>query len=56
MPSFATRRVEQAPDEVALTDSERSYGWAEVGAILDRAANALQALDLGEARRVGETR
>lgn len=52
MPAFATELAAARPDEVALTDPSGSLGWAEVGDVLDRAANALTATDLGPRRRV----
>jgi hypothetical protein len=52
--SFATRRHVEAPDEIALADAERSLRWTEVADALNRGAQAVLALDLGEARRVAE--
>ncbi|MEO1060157.1 MAG: AMP-binding protein [Actinomycetota bacterium] len=52
MTLFAAPLAQERPDEAALTDSDRSLTWAEVDDTLNRAANALQALDLGTDRRV----
>jgi long-chain acyl-CoA synthetase len=52
LPAFARERAQQAPDEIALTDSDRSYTWAQVDELLERGASALQALDLGSERRI----
>jgi long-chain acyl-CoA synthetase len=52
MPAFASRLAADRPDEAALTDPSGALGWAEVGDALNRAANALAALDLGPQRRV----
>ncbi|MEM9035920.1 MAG: AMP-binding protein [Actinomycetota bacterium] len=52
MTRFAAPLAQERPNEAALTDADRSLGWAEVDDALNRAANALQALDLGERRRV----
>jgi long-chain acyl-CoA synthetase len=52
MTVFAARRAKESPGEVALDDGERELSWSGVDAALDRGANALQALDLGPARRV----
>ena len=50
--TFAARLAADRPDEVALRDSARSLGWAEVDATLRSAAAALLAADLGAERRV----
>ncbi len=52
MPAFASRLAEERPDEFALTDPGGSMTWAQVGAVLDRVANGLGAVDLGPRRRV----
>jgi long-chain acyl-CoA synthetase len=52
VPAFAARLTSERPEEIALTDTERSYRWAEVDSILERGASALQTLDLGEERRI----
>ncbi|WP_227462305.1 AMP-binding protein [Desertimonas flava] len=52
MPAFASRLAEERPDEFALTDPSGSMTWAQVGAVLDRVANGLGAVDLGPRRRV----
>lgn len=52
MPEFASRLAAARPDEAALTDPSGSLGWAEVGVVLNRVANALTATDLGPRRRV----
>jgi long-chain acyl-CoA synthetase len=52
VPAFASRLAEERPDEFALTDPSGSMTWAQVGAVLDRVANGLGAVDLGPRRRV----
>ncbi len=48
----AGERARDTPHAVALADERRSITWAELDATLNRATNALLALDLGPARRV----
>ena len=52
MPEFARLLALARPDEVALRDRERAFGWAEVDDVLNRVANAVLAADLGPKRRV----
>ena len=42
----------ERPNQTALVDGSRTFGWAEVDRIIDRAAAALAAADLGRERRV----
>jgi long-chain acyl-CoA synthetase len=50
--AFARKRALERPDEIALRDPDRGLTWAEVGDVLDRAANALLAADLGPDHRI----
>ena len=52
MALVAARLAKERPDEVALRDDLVALSWAEVDDGLNRVANGLDALDLGEARRV----
>ena len=52
MPEFARLLAVARPDEVALRDRERAFGWAQVDDILNRVANAVLGADLGPKRRV----
>ena len=52
MSLVAARQARETPDAVALADERRSITWAELDENLNRAANALLAIDLGTARRV----
>lgn len=52
MPRFAADLARARPTEAALTDPDRTLGWAEVDDVLNRIANGLNARDLGPARRV----
>jgi long-chain acyl-CoA synthetase len=52
MPQFAKDRATADPTAVALVDPLRTFTWSEVDEALNRCANALLALDLGECRRV----
>ena len=52
MPAFATELANERPDETAVRDPRRTYGWAEVGDILNRTANNALNTDLGPRRRV----
>ena len=53
MPQFADDLAASRPDEIAIRDPDRSLGWAEVGAILDRVGNRLvTGIDLGPHRRL----
>ena len=52
MPAFSARLAQERPDEHALVDGRRMFGWAEIDATLNRTANNLLAADLGPAGRV----
>ncbi len=52
MPAFASDLARDRPDEVAIRDPRREYGWAEVGDVLNRVANSVLTRDLGDHRRV----
>ena len=52
MPAFATELANERPHETAVRDPRRTYGWAEVGDILNRTANNALNTDLGPRRRV----
>jgi len=52
MPAFATAAAASDPTAFALVDDRGEFTWAEVGDALNRCANNLLAIDLGEARRV----
>jgi acyl-CoA synthetase (AMP-forming)/AMP-acid ligase II len=52
MVAFARKLAEERPDEVALRDSDRTLSWAELDDVLNRAANAFLAADLGPDRRI----
>ena len=52
MPAFSRLLARDRPGEAALVDGERTFGWAEVDSILNRAAANLLCADLGPARRV----
>ncbi|MFI7195183.1 AMP-binding protein [Nocardia nova] len=50
--TFAARIAEQRPNETALRDRDQALTWQQVDQRLRPAVNALQATDLGPARRV----
>ena len=52
MPEFARLLAVARPDEVALRDRERAFGWAQVDDTLNRVANAVLGADLGPQRRI----
>ena len=52
MPAFSRLAARDRPGETALIAGERSFGWAEVDSVLNRAAGVLLSADLGPARRV----
>ena len=52
MPAFSRLLARDRPGEAALVDGERTFGWAEVDSILNRAAANLLCADLGPSRRV----
>ena len=52
MPEFCSQLARDRPGEAALVHGERTFGWAEVDSILNRAAGLLLSADLGPFRRV----
>ncbi|MBT5202192.1 MAG: AMP-binding protein [Gammaproteobacteria bacterium] len=52
MTAFASELASDRPNEIALRDPLQELTWGEINDILNRAANALQSLDLGEHRRI----
>ena len=48
MPSFAADLAQIRPEETAIRDEQRALQWRDVDDILNRVANGLNALDLGE--------
>ena len=52
MAVIALERVATHPDQVALQDERSRYTWAQLSEVVNRVANALRAVDLGEHRRV----
>ncbi len=52
MPEFSARLAVERPDEDALVDRDRRFGWAEVDSILNRVANRILGADLGDQHRV----
>ncbi|TNF83172.1 MAG: acyl--CoA ligase [Gammaproteobacteria bacterium] len=52
MTTFAPRLAEERPDEIAVRDQNSALTWSEVDDVLNRAVNALLALDLGPDRRM----
>lgn len=52
MTLFAAPLAKSRPDEVALRDTRVALRWKDVDEILNRAANALIEMDLGESRRI----
>ena len=52
MTTFAPRLAEERPDQIALSDPDRSFTWSQLDENLNRAANALLASDLGPDRRI----
>lgn len=52
MTTFAAKLAGQYRDQVAIRDPHSALGWAEVDEVLNRAVNALLALDLGPEQRV----
>ena len=56
MVAFASKLAREHPDQVALRDSERALGWAELDDALNRTANALLAADLGPDRHGADMR
>jgi acyl-CoA synthetase (AMP-forming)/AMP-acid ligase II len=52
MPAFATRLAAERPDEVALRDHRSALRWAEVGDALNRVANRVRSMDLGDSHRL----
>ena len=52
MPPFSSALATLRPHEHALVDGARTFGWAEIDAILNRVANQVLAADLGPEDRV----
>jgi len=52
MPLFAEHLAAERPDEAALIDGARSFGWAEINTALNQTAGNVLAADLGPANRV----
>ena len=52
MPVFAAELAARRPDEHALVDGDRTFGWSDVNSILNRVADNLLEADLGPERRV----
>ena len=52
MTAFASQLASDRPSEIALRDPRQALTWGDINDILNRAANALQRLDLGEDRRI----
>lgn len=52
MPSFAVELAAARPEEIALSDPDKSLTWAELNDALCRAANGLLELDLGPDNRI----
>lgn len=51
MPAFSRGLASHRPDEAALVDGGRIFGWAAVDSVLNRCAGNLLAADLGPSRR-----
>jgi len=52
MPEFAQRLAAERPDEAALVDGERTFGWAEIDRALNQTADNILGADLGPANRI----
>ena len=52
MPLFAAERAARFPDEAALVDGDRRFGWSEIDEILDRTANNILDADLAPPHRI----
>lgn len=52
MATVAARRAAERPNEIAVSDPNKSFRWAEVDDILNRIVNGLLALDLGPEKRI----
>ena len=52
MPAFSAHLAATRPDEHALVDRERTFGWAEIDGILNRTANRILDADLGPTGRI----
>ncbi len=52
MPAFSAHLAATRPDEHALVDGDRIFGWAEIDTVLNRTANRILAADLGTAHRI----
>lgn len=52
MPLFASRLASERPDEPALIDGDRTFGWAEIDITLNRTANNILEADLDSGQRI----
>ena len=52
MPKFSKQQALKTPNTVAMTDPYKSLTWEEVDEIINRAANIILKLNLGEKRRI----
>ncbi len=52
MPVFSAHLAATRPDEHALVDGDRTFGWAEIDTTLNRTANQILSADLGPSRRI----
>lgn len=52
MPEFARRLAAERPDEAALIDGDRRFGWADVDRALNQTADNILGADLGPANRI----
>jgi long-chain acyl-CoA synthetase len=50
--SYAARIARERPDEIALADPEKQFGWKELDESLNRGVERLRETDLGEERRI----
>ena len=50
--TFASAVAAERPEEIAIRDERSELRWAEVDDVLNRCANALQAMDLGPDTRI----
>jgi acyl-CoA synthetase (AMP-forming)/AMP-acid ligase II len=52
VPVFSAQLAATRPDEHALVDRGRTFGWAEIDSTLNRTANQILGTDLGSANRI----